>query len=66
MLRIDPAGTCRSASSCADLSFRAILGRMPALEHHAGFRDPGRLVTQIVEATDGERYFTLARTVTAS
>ena len=63
MLRIDPAGNVSKRFASANFPFARFSGACPRWNIHASFRDPGRLVTQIVEAPDGERYFTLARTV---
>ena len=63
MLRIDPAGNVSKRFASASFPFARFSGACPRWNIHASFRDPGRIVTQIVEAPDGERYFTLARTV---
>ena len=63
MLRIDPAGNVSKRFASASFPFARFSGACPRWNIHASFRDPGRVVTQIVEAPDGERYFTLARTV---
>ena len=63
ILRIDPAGNVSKRFASATFPFARFSGACPRWNIHASFRDPDRLVTQIVEATDGERYFTLARTV---
>ena len=63
MLRIDPAGNVSKRFASASFPFARFSGACPRWNIHASFRDPGRVVTQIVETPDGERYFTLARTV---
>ncbi|WP_237480354.1 helix-turn-helix domain-containing protein [Lichenibacterium dinghuense] len=63
MLRIDPAGNVSKRFASASFPFARFSGACPRWNIHASFRVPGRIVTQIVETPDGERYFTLARTV---
>ena len=63
MLRIDPAGNVSKRFASVSFPFARFSGACPRWNIHASFRDPGRTVTQIVETPDGERYFTLARTV---
>lgn len=63
MLRIDPAGNVSKRFASASFPFARFSGACPRWNIHASFRNPGRTVTQIVETPDGERYFTLARTV---
>ena len=38
-------------------------GTCPRWNLHAAFQTPGRVVTQIVETPDGQRFFTIGRTV---
>ena len=63
MLRIDPAGNVSKRFASASFPFARFSGACPRWNIHASFRVPGRVVTQVVETPDGERYFTLARTV---
>ncbi|MES1985133.1 MAG: short-chain fatty acyl-CoA regulator family protein [Pseudomonadota bacterium] len=66
MLRIDRAGQVskRYAGASASLLVEAE-GRCPLWDIHAAFARPGEIVRQVVALEDGERWFTMARTVAA-
>ncbi|KRB40602.1 short-chain fatty acyl-CoA regulator family protein [Phenylobacterium sp. Root700] len=63
MLRVDSAGNISKRFAGATFPFSRFGGTCPRWNIHASFRTPGRMVTQIVETPDGQRYFTLSRTV---
>jgi len=63
MLRVDAAGNISKRFAGAPFPFSRFGGSCARWRVHEAFRTPGRVVTQIVETPDGERYFTLARTV---
>jgi len=63
MLRVDAAGNVSKRFSAGPFPFSRFGGTCPRWNIHGAFRTPGRVVTQIIESPDGERYFTLARTV---
>ncbi len=63
MLRVDSAGNISKRFAAANFPFSRFGGTCPRWNIHSSFRTPGRIVTQIVETPDGERYFTIARTV---
>jgi predicted transcriptional regulator/transcriptional regulator with XRE-family HTH domain len=63
MLRVDSAGNISKRFAGAEFPFSRFGGTCPRWNIHASFKTPGRIVTQIVETPDGERYFTFARTV---
>ena len=63
MLRIDAAGNISKRFGGAAFPFSRFGGGCPRWRIHAAFRQPGRILTQIVETPGGARYFTLARTV---
>lgn len=66
MLRIDRAGQSskRYAGASASLLVEAE-GRCPLWDIHAAFGRPGEIVRQLVVLPDGDRWFTMARTVAA-
>jgi len=63
MLRVDSAGNISKRFAGANFPFSRFGGTCPRWNIHSSFRTPGRIVTQIVETPDGERYFTVSRTV---
>ena len=63
MLRVDAAGNVSKRFAGGAFPFSRFGGACPRWKIHAAFRSPGKILTQIVEAEDGARYFTLARTV---
>ncbi len=63
MARVDAAGNVSKRFASGTFPFSRFDGACPRWKIHAAFRSPGRILTQIVEAEDGARYFTLARTV---
>ena len=63
MLRVDSAGNISKRYAGATFPFSRFGGTCPRWNIHSSFRTPGRIVTQIVETPDGQRYFTVSRTV---
>jgi predicted transcriptional regulator/transcriptional regulator with XRE-family HTH domain len=63
MVRVDSAGNISKRFAGATFPFSRFGGACPRWNIHSSFRTPGRIVTQIVETPDGQRYFTFARTV---
>jgi XRE family transcriptional regulator, fatty acid utilization regulator len=63
MIRVDAAGNISKRFASSAFPFSRFGGACPRWNIHSTFRTPGRIVTQIVETLDGERYFTLSRTV---
>lgn len=63
MVRVDSAGNISKRFAGAAFPFSRFGGACPRWNIHSSFRTPGRIVTQVIETPDGERYFTLARTV---
>jgi predicted transcriptional regulator len=64
MMRVDSAGNISKRFAGATFPFSRFGGACPRWNIHSAFRTPGRIVTQIVETPDGQRYFTISRTVT--
>ncbi|HEY0052151.1 MAG TPA: short-chain fatty acyl-CoA regulator family protein, partial [Caulobacteraceae bacterium] len=62
-IRVDQAGNVSKRFASEAFPFSRFGGACPRWRLHSAFRTPGRIQTQIVETRDGERYFTLARTV---
>ena len=63
MLRVDSAGNISKRFAGATFPFSRFGGTCPRWNIHTSFRTPGRIITQIVETPDSQRYFTLSRTV---
>jgi len=62
MLRVDSAGNVSKRFAGAAFPFSRFGGACPRWNLHSAFRTPGRILTQIVETSDGKRFFTLSRT----
>jgi XRE family transcriptional regulator, fatty acid utilization regulator len=63
MLRVDAAGNISKRFAGEAFPFSRFGGTCPRWNLHAAFQTPGRVATQIVETPDGQRFFTLSRTV---
>jgi predicted transcriptional regulator/transcriptional regulator with XRE-family HTH domain len=63
MMRVDSAGNISKRFASSAFPFSRFGGACPRWNIHSSFRTPGRILTQIVETPDGQRYFTLTRTV---
>jgi len=63
MLRVDSAGNISKRFAGESFPFSRYGGTCPRWNLHASFQTPGRVVTQIVETPDGQRFFTISRTV---
>jgi predicted transcriptional regulator/transcriptional regulator with XRE-family HTH domain len=63
MVRVDSAGNISKRFAGSAFPFSRFGGACPRWNVHSSFRTPGRIVTQVIETPDGERYFTIARTV---
>jgi len=66
MLRVDAAGNISKRFAGEAFPFSRFGGTCPRWNLHSAFQTPGRVVTQIVETPDGQRFFTIGRTVTRS
>ena len=64
-IRIDPAGNVSKRFDGAGFPFARHGGSCPLWSVHHAFRTPREIVTQWVELEGGERFFSIARTVTA-
>ena len=63
MLRVDPAGNISKRYAGENFPFSRFGGTCPRWNMHAAFQAHGQVVTQIIETPDGQRYFTVARTI---
>ncbi|MCI3134327.1 helix-turn-helix domain-containing protein [Phenylobacterium aquaticum] len=63
MVRVDSAGNISKRFAGSAFPFSRFGGACPRWNIHTSFRTPGRIITQVVETPDGQRYFTLSRTV---
>lgn len=63
MLRVDPAGNISKRYAGENFPFSRFGGTCPRWNLHAAFQAAGQVVTQIIETPDGQRYFTVARTI---
>lgn len=64
-LRIDRAGNVSKRLDGAGFPFARHGGACPLWNVHTANETPGRIVTQWLELPDGQRFFSVARTVTA-
>ena len=64
-IRVDEAGNVSKRLDGAGFPFAAHGGGCPLWSVHSVFRQPGELVTQWMELPDRQRFFSIARTVTA-
>ena len=62
-IRVDPAGNVSKRLDGAGFPFAAHGGGCPLWNLHSAFRTPGQLLTQWLELPDGQRFFSIARTV---
>jgi predicted transcriptional regulator len=66
MLRVDSAGNISKRFAGEAFPFSRFGGTCPRWNLHGAFQTPGRVLTQVVETPDGQRFFTIARTVERS
>jgi predicted transcriptional regulator/transcriptional regulator with XRE-family HTH domain len=64
-IRVDEAGNVSKRLDGAGFPFAAHGGGCPLWTVNSVFRTPGEVVTQWLELPDGQRFFSIARTVTA-
>ncbi len=63
MLRADPAGNISKRYAGENFPFSRFGGTCPRWNLHAAFQVAGQAVTQVIETPDGQRYFTVSRTI---
>lgn len=64
-IRVDAAGNVSKRLDGAGFPFAAHGGGCPLWNLHSTFRTPGEVLTQWLELPDGQRFFSIARTVVA-
>jgi predicted transcriptional regulator/transcriptional regulator with XRE-family HTH domain len=64
-IRVDEAGNVSKRLDSAGFPFARHGGGCPLWNVHQAFRTPRQIVTQWLELPDGQRFFSIARTVTA-
>lgn len=62
-LRLDIAGNISKSFSASGIRIARYSGCCPRWNVHAAFLTPGMIRTQVSEATDGRKYFCIARTI---
>ena len=62
-LRVDAAGNVSKRFSAGVFPFARFGGSCPLWNIHETFSTPERIITQMVQLPEGERYFSIARTV---
>ena len=65
LIRVDPAGNVSKLLDGAGFPFAKHGGGCPLWSVYAVFKTPRQIVTQWLELPDGQRFFSIARTVTA-
>src|SRR5690242_13674411 len=63
MLRVDPAGNISKRYAGENFPFSHFGGTCPRWHLHAAFQTPGQTIRQLIETPDGERFFTISRTI---
>lgn len=63
-IRVDPAGNVSKRLDGAGFPFAAHGGGCPLWNVHGAFAEPGRIMPQWLELPDGQRFFSIARSVT--
>jgi predicted transcriptional regulator/transcriptional regulator with XRE-family HTH domain len=63
LLRVDPAGNISKRYAGESFTFSHFGGTCPRWHLHAAFQTPGQTIRQLIETPDGQRYFTISRTI---
>jgi hypothetical protein len=66
LIRIDSAGNVSKRFAADRFPFSRFGGACPRWNVHQAFQTPSRIITQVIETPDRERYFTLSRTLDRS
>ncbi len=66
MLRVDNAGNVSKRFSSGTFPFSKFGGTCPLWNVHSTFDTPDRLLSQVIELPDGNRYFSIAQTLRRS
>lgn len=63
MLRVDPAGNISKRYAGESFPFSHFGGTCPRWHLHRAFQTPGQTIRQLIETPDGQRFFTISRTI---
>ena len=63
MLRVDPAGNISKRYAGESFPFSHFGGTCPRWHLHTAFQTPGQTIRQLIETPDGQRFFTISRTI---
>ncbi|GAA3899718.1 XRE family transcriptional regulator [Sphingomonas limnosediminicola] len=63
MLRVDPAGNISKRYAGEAFPFSHFGGTCPRWHLHNAFQTPGQTIRQLIETPDGQRFFTISRTI---
>jgi predicted transcriptional regulator/DNA-binding XRE family transcriptional regulator len=63
MLRVDPAGNISKRYAGDSFPFSHFGGTCPRWHLHTAFQTPGQTIRQLIETPDGQRFFTISRTI---
>ena len=63
MLRVEPAGNISKRYAGESFPFSHFGGTCPRWHLHAAFQTPGQTIRQLIETPDGQRFFTISRTI---
>lgn len=63
MLRADPAGNISKRYAGDSFPFSHFGGTCPRWHLHSAFQTPGQTIRQLIETPEGERFFTISRTI---
>jgi predicted transcriptional regulator/DNA-binding XRE family transcriptional regulator len=63
MLRVDPAGNISKRYAGEAFPFSHFGGTCPRWHLHSAFQTPGQTIRQLIETPDGQRFFTISRTI---
>ena len=63
MLRVDSAGNISKRYAGENFPFSHFGGTCPRWHLHTAFQTPGQIVRQLIETPEGERFFTISRTI---
>jgi predicted transcriptional regulator/DNA-binding XRE family transcriptional regulator len=63
MLRVDPAGNISQRFAGESFPISHFGGTCPRWHLHNAFQTPGQTIRQLIETPDGQRFFTISRTI---
>src|SRR3954453_871033 len=63
MLRVDPAGNISKRYAGESFPFSHFGGPCPRWHLHSAFQTPGQTLRQLIEPPEGQRFFTISRTI---